>query len=421
MSEPMTPARIRAPQWRAAVAALEKALSGREPVDVALQNWFREHREMGGRDRATVTGLVYGVLRDATRLQQIAGTPASAATWLGLHALTIARLDADGLRALAGADAETAIRRHAQCGAAELTDAAQHNVPEPIWQQWRLQYGDQAAAIAQALNAEAPVDLRVNTLKATREQAVAALAEAGVLATPTALSPLGLRLAKRAALHSMPAYRDGWIEPQDEGSQLLALMVGAAPGERVADFCAGAGGKTLALGAAIRNDGELWALDISAARLARIGPRAARAGLDIVHARSLPDAEWLRAQRRRFDAVLVDAPCSATGTWRRNPELRLRAIDFDALARVQREVLAAAAELVRPGGRLVYATCSLMASENDAVIDDFLAANPGFQVQRPEGIADPVLDGDRLRLRPDRHGTDGFFAVRMLRRDDAAN
>src|SRR3546814_2098850 len=164
---------------------------------------------------------------------------------------------------------------------------------------------------------------------------------------------------------------------------LLAQLVDAKPGERVADFCAGAGGKTLALGAAMSNQGELWALDIAATRLSRIAARAQRAGLDIVQTRILPDPHWMASQAGRFDAVLVDAPCSATGTWRRNPELRLRVVDFNELARQQREILAGAAQLVRPGGRLVYATCSLMAAENETVITDFVAQNSRFNLQVP--------------------------------------
>lgn len=413
-----SPARIRPAHWQTAVFVLDKVWAGRQAADTALQAWFRDHRQMGGRDRANVTGLVYGALRDAMRLQRIAGASAPVEMILALHALSAGMLDLDALRALAGVMADAA---HAQLAAFDdsaLSDAERHNVPTAIWLQWCAQYGAQTAALAQALNREAPVDLRVNLLKCSREQALAALTEAGLAPSPTALSPWGLRLPRRAALQNTTAYREGWVEPQDEGSQLLAQLVDARPGERVADFCAGAGGKTLALGATMQNRGELWALDIAATRLSRIAARARRAGLDIVQTQVLPDLGWLSAREAGFDAVLVDAPCSATGTWRRNPELRLRAIDFAELARQQREILAHAARLVRPGGRLIYATCSLMAAENEVVVADFIARNPDFGFQKPADIANVAIDTPFLRLLPNQHGTDGFFAARLLREDD---
>ncbi|NGY06032.1 RsmB/NOP family class I SAM-dependent RNA methyltransferase [Solimonas terrae] len=411
--------RIRAAHWQAAALLLEKIRDDRQAADVALGHWFREHRQMGGRDRGHVTALVYGVLRDAMRLQRMAGPqPLSCRDWLCMHALSTGLLDHHALHALAGDAADAARTRLQAFDDAALGDAERHNVPESIWRHWQTHYGHEAALLADALNREAPVDLRVNLLKASRERASAVLQDLGLEPTTTPLSPWGLRLPRRAALQSAAPYREGWVEPQDEGSQLLALLVDAKPGERIADFCAGAGGKTLALGAAMQNRGELWALDIAASRLSRIGSRAQRAGLSIVQACVLPDDAWLTTQRGRFDAVLVDAPCSATGTWRRNPELRLRDIDFTALALQQRGILAAAARLVRPGGRLIYATCSLMRDENEAVVADFIARNAGFDVEDASTVINCGDSGPFLRLLPHRHGTDGFFAARMLRRND---
>jgi len=406
-------ARIRPAHWQAAVALLDRIRDG-QAADAALGNWFREHRQMGGRDRGNVTTLIYGVLRDAMRVQRIAGAQASAADWLGVHALSAGLLDRDALHLLAGTAADAAAARLATFDETTLSDAERLNVPASIWSRWRTQYGDaDARALAEALNREAPVDLRVNLLKTTRARAAAALRDAGLEPVETTWSPWGLRLSRRAALQNTAAYRDGWVEPQDEGSQLLAALVDARPGERIADFCAGAGGKTLALGAALQDRGELWALDIAASRLSRLGARVQRAGVSIAQACVLPDAAWLAAHRAHFDAVLVDAPCSATGTWRRNPELRLRAIDFAALARQQREILAEAATLVRPGGRLIYATCSLMNEENEAVVADFLAANPRFHGESAANVVDPGDSGPFLRPLPHRHGTDGFFAARL--------
>jgi 16S rRNA (cytosine967-C5)-methyltransferase len=250
------------------------------------------------------------------------------------------------------------------------------------------------------------VDLRVNTLKATAAAAREALAADGVEAQATPWQET-LRLARRAPLQRTRAFRDGLVEPQDAGSQQLAAFVQARPGETVADFCAGAGGKALALGAHMRNRGAVHAFDMSRARLARLAPRLARSGLSIVTSTALRDERdpKLGPLAGRFDAVLVDAPCSATGTLRRNPELRLRTPDLAALAARQRAILDAAARLVRPGGRLVYATCSVLREENEDVARGFLDAHPELQPQ-----------GEPLVLLPHRDGTDGFYAVRFTRK-----
>lgn len=404
--------RLFAAQWQLAVATLAAVLQGRA-ADRLLQAAFREQRQMGGRDRAAVTDLVYGVLRDLRRLQRIAG--GEAALLCAAQALVSGRADVARLEALGVRDAAALAQRLRDFDAATLTAAERDNVPDAIHAQWQAELGaDQTAALARALQAQAPVDLRVNVLKATREQAQRALAAAGVESVPTPYAPLGLRLRGRAALQALAPYRDGWVEPQDEGSQLLALLVAAQPGERIADYCAGAGGKTLALAAQMQDRGELVAMDADAARLRRLLPRLQRAGARCVqlHAVAAPP-------EARFDAVLVDAPCSGTGTWRRQPEARLKALDLDALAQQQGAILAQAARLVRPGGRLVYATCSLLRAENDAVVERFCAEHPDFAeddagaLLAAQGIA---LPGRRLALYPHRHGTDGFFGACLRRR-----
>lgn len=409
------PARWHHAHWKAAQAVLQTVWFDARPADASLQNWFRDHRQMGSRDRAQVSGLIYGVLRDAMAIARLAGPEADAQGLLLTYALRHAAVETPALTMLAGADAVADAAARLATNAAQLTAADQHNVPAPLWAAWCAQYGEtETAALARTLLQEAPVDLRVNTLKTDRASARAALHAEGIDAEPTPWSPLGLRLARRAPLTATRVFRDGGIELQDEGSQLLTMLLGAAPGQRVADYCAGAGGKTLAIGAAMQNRGELWALDISRTRLERLPPRAQRAGLSALHWRTLPDARWMAEAAGRFDAVLVDAPCSGTGTWRRNPELRLRPIDPQALASLQGEILAAAASLVRPGGRLVYATCSLLAAENDAVVAAWHAGAPAFR-PLPVAAAAPALgalaDGAVLRLLPHRHGTDGFFAA----------
>lgn len=407
--------RLRHPQWQLAVEILDAVLHRGRVADASLQDAFRARPAMGSRDRALVGELVFGVLRDLRRLRAIAQRD-DATALAAVQALRVLGADVELLHKLGVADAArlaVCLRDHDE---AQLTPAQQDNVPDDVHRDWCTQYGEaQARALAHALQASAPVDLRVNTLKADRAQVRAALAQAGIDAQDTPRAPMGLRLARRAALQATVAYREGWFEPQDEGSQLLALLVQAMPDQRIADYCAGAGGKTLALAASMQDRGELWAMDIDAARLARLAPRLRRAG---VHCVRIQPLQTDIADPGGFDAVLVDAPCSGSGTWRRQPDGRLRMPDLRALGQTQRAVLTQAARLPRPGGRLVYATCSLLSVENDAVVDDFLAAHPQYReadagaVLAEQGVDIP---GRRLRLLPHLHGTDGFFAAVLER------
>lgn len=377
---------------------------------------------MGARDRRRVTDLVYGVLRDLRAVQAIAGDAHDdALTLCTVQALRAAQADVKALHALGAIKADDCAQRIAAFDAAALTPAVRGNVPDAVYADWIAQYGaHEAAALAAALQRAAPVDVRVNTLKTDRDGLQAALAQAGIEAVATPYSPLGLRLPGRVALQNTRPWREGWMEPQDEGSQLLAALVTARAGERVVDYCAGAGGKTLALAAAMSDQGELWALDLDGARLARLLPRLQRAGASCVQTRTVRAGDaWSRARLASFDAVLVDAPCSGTGTWRRQPDARLRIAPMATMTQRQLDILRAAAQLLRPGGRLVYATCSLMAQENDAVVDGFLAEVPGFRaLDAGERLAAGGIDlpGPRLRLLPHCHGTDGFFAA-ILQRD----
>ena len=384
-----------------AAAVLERVVRGEIPADDALRERFAQHRNAGSRDRATITALLYGVLRNYFALRAALGENASALELCAAHALRSGMTQA--LPALEGIAPEALAARLTQ--AAPPDDAARHNLPSWLWQALQAEYGSAAAALAQALNAEGTVDLRVNTLKTTREQAAEALRAESIESDAIEGLDAGLRLRKRAALQNTRVLRDGWIEPQDAGSQRLALFVAPAAGETVVDFCAGAGGKTLALGALMRNRGALHALDTSRGRLARFEPRLARSGLSIVQAQVLRNERdtRLRDLVERADAVLVDAPCSGTGTLRRNPELRLRPLDLDAQVATQRSILDAAARLVRPGGRLVYATCSVLKAENPGVVTAFLESHPDFR------------QAGELILLPHRDGTDGFYAARLAR------
>jgi 16S rRNA (cytosine967-C5)-methyltransferase len=415
-----TPSRLRPAQFTCATEALTAILRLTKPADVVLQTLFRERPQMGSRDRALVNDLVYGVLRDLRRLQAVAGNEPSdlCAAWL----IRSQALPVETLVALGCADAGVVQQRQRDFDESTLSEAQLLNLPDWLYHSLLEQHGaGETRALAAALNQPATVDLRVNTLKATRAEAQAALAAENISSEPTTLSPWGLRLAKRGPLQATRAFRDGLIEPQDEGSQLLALLLAPKPGETVVDFCAGAGGKTLALGALMQNRGALHALDTSSVRLERLAPRAKRAGLRIDHPHQLRNENdpWLRELEARCDAVLVDAPCSASGALRRNPELRLKTPDLATLQNQQLSILLAAARLVKPGGRLVYATCSLLLEENERVIERFFVGNPGFVAEDAGSVLRAAgLDyaGETLKLYPHRHGTDGFFAVALRRK-----
>ena len=411
---------LRRAQLLLARQALEAILAAQRPADAILQELFRDNRQCGSRDRARISELVYGVLRDLRRLQAIAGeAQADAGALCVLRLLDLVQAEAATLADWGVPEAPLLAQRLAAFDPASLTPAQRDNLPDACYALLVAQYGaEETAALAQALRGQAQVDLRINRLKATRESARQRLAQEGVAAEPTPRSPLGLRLSGRAPLQNLGSFREGWVEPQDEGSQLIALLTAVKPGERVVDYCAGAGGKTLALAAQMQDRGELLACDISASRLKKLRPRLERAGVNSVSGLALPDAEALARLAGRCDAVLVDAPCSATGIWRRNPELRLREPDFAALQALQLQILDDAARLPRIGGRLVYATCSLMAAENDEVVAAFLAAHPEYRPADAGTIlraAGADWQGAELRLLPQRHGTDGFFAAAFER------
>jgi 16S rRNA (cytosine967-C5)-methyltransferase len=265
-------------------------------------------------------------------------------------------------------------------------------------------------------------------LKADRDTARLALAAEHIHAEPTPWSPLGLRLKHRAPLAATAAFKDGLVEVQDEGSTLAALLADARPGMRVVDFCAGAGGKTLALAAQMQNRGKLVACDVASWRLERAGTRLRRAGISNVERRPLSSERdpWVKHHSKSFDRVFVDAPCLGIGSWRRNPDGKWRATlqDLAELVPRQRDILASAARLVRPGGRLVYVTCSLLREENEAQAEGFLAAHPDFALYPAarawtETIGGEWPGGDEfLRLTPARHGTDGFFVAIFGRNSD---
>jgi 16S rRNA (cytosine967-C5)-methyltransferase len=278
------------------------------------------------------------------------------------------------------------------------------------------------------LQQPAPLDLRVNVIKADRDAVQRELAEDGISGTVTPYSPTGIRIVGRPAINRHRLFLTGAVEVQDEASQLVCHLLAPRRGEMVADFCAGAGGKSLALGAAMRSTGRVYAFDVSPRRLAELKPRLARSGLSNIHPQRIASERDPKLKRLagKFDRVLVDAPCSGLGTLRRNPDLKWRqtSADVEELVRKQTSILASAAKLVRPGGRLVFATCSILPEENDAIVSDFLASHPEFRLRSAHEelaanrieLARPAREDDlQLRLFPHTHGTDGFFAALLER------
>jgi 16S rRNA (cytosine967-C5)-methyltransferase len=298
--------------------------------------------------------------------------------------------------------------------------ALRHSLPDWLAEHFARELGPEADTLAAHLNVPAPITLRANTLRTTREALAARLREEGLTVHPGRFSPLALHVegpeGKRPNLYGLRAQQEGLFEVQDEGSQLLGLLMEAHPGDSVLDLCAGAGGKTLQLAAAMGDQGRLLAYDPDAERLDRLLQRATRAGLRRLELLRAPPTAGLQVDR-----VLVDAPCSELGTLRRGPDLRFR-LGREALTRwlpLQSALLRDAARHVRPGGRLVYATCTLNRAENEAPVERFLAEHPDFRPVRPAGLDPSLLEGEYLRAFPHRHGTDGFFAA-VLERSAAA-
>jgi 16S rRNA (cytosine967-C5)-methyltransferase len=422
-----------AARLEASIALLEAIEAAQaRPADAVANDFFRERRFIGSGDRRSVSERTWHVLRARRRL-----------TWWVPKAtprlLVAASLLTEGWT-LAGVAETFSGERFAPTGLERneynalrkvegqpidhsgMPDAVRFELPDWLYPLLLAQYGDDLAVEMTALLAPAPLDLRVNTLKGTREEAQAALAAEGWEARPTPLSPWGLRIDARRPVTSGPAFQSGLVEIQDEGSQLVAALTDARPGMRVVDWCAGAGGKTLALAAIMENRGQIVACDVSASRLEGAVRRLRRAGVTNVE-RHLVQAgdKWAKRRAGTFDRVLVDAPCTGTGTWRRNPDARHRLTEQDLLelTRKQSSILDAAGRLVRPGGRLIHATCSLLEQENEGQVSAFLIRHPEFALVPPARAwtlpwAAPV--GDVLTLTPARHGTDGFFAAILERR-----
>jgi 16S rRNA (cytosine967-C5)-methyltransferase len=323
-------------------------------------------------------------------------------------------------RALDGLVPDALLRQVRAARNEGLPDAVRAELPDWLWHKLEIQHGrDQAMRMAQGLLNAAPLDLRVNVARTTREDVLARLETDGIEAVATPYSPAGVRLAGKPAINHHPLFLDGLIEVQDEGSQLLAWLLAPRRSEMIADYCAGAGGKTLALAMLMRGAGRIYAMDVSAKRLSALAARAARAQVSNIHSIALAGDNDARAKRLagKLERVLVDAPCSGFGTLRRNPDLKWRhaANAITELSQKQLRILESASRLVKTGGRLLYATCSVLREENEAIVDAFHGAHPEFkplscaQIFAAHKIA--IDTSERLRLWPHVHGTDGFFAA----------
>ena len=416
-----------------AISLMAEVLKFERPADSVLSYHFKNHREMGHADRGRIAELVYGILRHLRSLRDVVARSEppspSEARYLVLAALV--RLQAKNLREIEhlikGEDTEWFGRLKA-AGQEKGSAAVRHEFPDWLETALSAMPADELDALARSLLVSAPLDLRINPLHARRPEILAQLEKHGIAAKETPFSPWGMRLEGKPAIQRHPAFVKGDMEVQDEGSQLLAALVAPKRGEMVLDFCAGAGGKTLLMGALMKNTGRLYAADVSEKRLAKLGPRVARSGLSNVQTIRLAHERDDRIKRLagKFDRVLVDAPCSGTGTLRRNPDLKWRQgeAQIAELTELQAKILEAAAPLVRPGGVLVYATCSLLPQENTLIQQAFTEAHPEFEVLDPvaqlsavgiELPSDALIAGPTdlpgLQLLPHRHGTDGFFAA----------
>jgi len=418
-----------ADRLQAALELIAEVERNPRPADAVVSAWFRGRRDLRDADRGEISALLHAVLRAHARLgwwlakYDRPATPRNRLlAWLALGRVRT-REQIQGLFALT--EAERRLLGSLQGGSIDhpdMPEAVRAECPEWALEPLRRRFGEAFAGEMAAMLAPAPLDLRVNPLRATREAVLAELRRRGLAAEACRMAPWGVRVAERPSLARVPMLKTGEAEIQDEGSQLVAMLVDARAGERVVDFCAGAGGKTLAIATQMANKGVVIACDVQEGRLKRAAERFRGAGLHNIQTRLLSSErdKWVKRHKGGFDRVLVDAPCSGTGTWRRNPDARWRAEDagLEALAALQANILDSAARLVKPGGRLVYATCSLLPQENEAQVEAFLAGHPEFRVVPLAETAPQVTDSahpDHLSLTPARHGTDGFFAAVMAR------
>lgn len=427
----------------AIIKLYDMVAEAKKPADQVLHTYFKQRKFVGSKDRKFIAETMYTILRYHARLlwwsDKLGVDPKGrmiVLLWLALGT----NYDMNDIYDLFdgagyGPDPLSAFERDV-IEPLVGRDVIAPDMPEdvalecPAWAYASLKkyYGDNFANEMHAMQKEAPLDMRVNTLKADRAGVLTRLQQDGFQVTETPFSPLGLRVQGRPPFSMHPYYKQGWMEVQDEGSQLLALLCAAKPGEWVVDFCAGAGGKTLALAAQMQNKGRIWACDVEAYRLENSRKRLRRAGVHCVEMQVLDDEEddWVRKHKDKADCVLIDAPCSGLGTWRRNPFVRWQNLgpNLKTLTDLQFSILQSASRLVKSGGRLLYATCSMLPEENQQQVDRFLQENPKFKavplhemwaetgMDMPQGLD---LSQSSIQFTPYQHETDGFFISAMKR------
>ncbi|MFZ1852626.1 MAG: RsmB/NOP family class I SAM-dependent RNA methyltransferase [Nitrosomonas sp.] len=410
-------------QLSAAIAAMRALLPLEYPADAIIRRFFRDNAILGVQDRAFIAEVVFGVLRHRFFLEHLANpiTPRALvlAYLVKFHGLNLREFDT-----LAS---ESEKKWLAEIKAIKIDSfplAVQAEFPDWLVEKLKNTLSDeQILELGLALQKPAPLDLRVNTFLSKREEVMDALQQEGIEAQVTPYSPCGIRLVGKPMINRHALFLSGKIEVQDEGSQLLGYLLAPKRGEMVVDFCTGAGGKALLLGALMNSKGRLYAFDVSEKRLSNLTPRFKRSGLSNLHVQRINDENDSKVKRLsgKIDRVLVDAPCSGIGTLRRNPDLKWRQSpqSIEELKVKQRDILASAARLLKPGGRLVYATCSFLREENQDIINSFLEKNPQFTVLNATELLSQqkiALDtGEFLQINPQQHQTDGFFAAALQR------
>ncbi|NNM83147.1 MAG: RsmB/NOP family class I SAM-dependent RNA methyltransferase [Burkholderiales bacterium] len=407
-----------------AVDALRRILPLNEPVDVGLRHFFQDMKTGRG-ERAFVAEAVFGILRRKYFLDHvISAVDGKSGTPRKLLLAYLSRVEGMNLRELEHYLSESEKKWLSEVKAVQagsLSLEVKSELPEWVVRKLRNSMSDEEIlALGRGLQGRAPFDLRVNTIKARREEILERLEGEAMK-----WSPIGIRISDRVALNEHDFFLEGKVEVQDEGSQLLGYILSPKRREMVADFCAGAGGKTLMLGALMGSTGRIYAFDVSEKRLARLKPRLKRSGLANVNPVLIANENDIKVKRLsgKIDRVLVDAPCSGLGTLRRNPDLKWRQSEESLMELTQKQasILAGASVLVKPGGRLVYATCSILPEENRGIVENFLKTHPDFELLNCADILAENhigLDtGKYLELRPDLHGTDGFFAAAMTRKN----
>ena len=426
-------------QLQATVELLGQYEQANQPADRLMAKYFRERRYIGSKDKAAISHHFYAILRNMLCLDYLVDLVRPSARENNENVYRMAaHLSLSGEKLdshFTGAKYELAKLPQLDLERLQtIEDSMMEFAPEnvrlnvPAWLLPALKesLGDKLEQEAEAFNQQASTDLRVNTLKADRQQVFDELQQQRFACNKTDLSPWGIRFDKRVNIIGQDLFKQGCIEIQDEGSQLLSLLSAARPGLRVVDFCAGAGGKTLGIAAMMQNKGQIWACDVHSKRLEQLKKRQRRAGVHNVrvHHLSSENDKWVKQHAASADIVLLDSPCTGTGTWRRSPDARwrLERNDINELVALQRSILESACRLVKPGGTLIYATCSLLKEENEDQVGWFLAKNPQFstkQIDLPDALQDCSaklqIDGHQLRTFSALTNTDSFFMATMVR------